>query len=197
MAMMNNPVCRGPTLMRPTCCAASPSDAGAIAALVNRAYCPAPAQGGWTHEANWVQGMRISEDRVLALLRTEPTVLLLHDGGAVISCVHVRIDGHAAHIGMLATDPALQGVGLGTRMLDEAEQHAAREPQVEQLQMEVLDRRLELLDFYRRRGYKPTGLVKDYPAASGLGMPMVEDLKVLQLTKAIERLPRRTETVPR
>jgi GNAT superfamily N-acetyltransferase len=175
--------------MSPVCSEASPSDASDIAALVNRAYRPAPAMGGWTHEADWVRGKRITEGQVLAVLREQPTVLLLRDAGNVICCVHVRMAGKAACIGMLATDPALQGLGLGTRMLGEAEHLAAKDPHVEHLSIDVLDRRTELLDFYLRRGYRPTGSVKDYPAASGFGRPRVDDLRVLQLAKAIERWP--------
>lgn len=45
--------------MSPVCSAASASDAGNIAALVNRAYRPAPATGGWTHETEWIRGTRV------------------------------------------------------------------------------------------------------------------------------------------
>ncbi|OYV02171.1 MAG: hypothetical protein CFE45_01590 [Burkholderiales bacterium PBB5] len=156
----------------PTLSIASQVEAGDIAALVNRAYRPATAMGGWTHEADLVRGPRTTESQVMALMKSDSVILTLQDEGIVIACAHVAWTGEAACIGMLATDPALQGMGLGTQMLRYA-----------------LDRRSELVAFYERRGYRRTGALRPSPLAKGIGVPGVANLKVLQMAKAIE--PRR------
>lgn len=143
--------------------AAGRHDAAAVAQLVNRAYRPSPGSGGWTHESGLIDGHRITAASVKELvLAPESAVLLAQDAGETVGCVHVAKEERSAYIGMLAVEPRLQNQGLGRRILEAAETYAAERFAPEKLVMAVLSPRVELIAFYRRRGYQQCGL-SDYP----------------------------------
>ena len=104
--------------MNPCCTIASHTDAGEVAGMVNRAYRPAAAMGGWTHEADWIRER-------YAMDTGAPKALLVN----------------------------------------------------------VLECRTELVAFYERRGYRRTGVVRPYPVADGVGVPVVEGMKVVEMAK--------------
>ena len=162
---------------------ASEADAAEIAALVNRAYRPAPEQGGWTHESGLVSGARTSEAMVRSLFGPDSDVLVLCRGSEIVACVHVQGGESAAYIGMLATEPAAQAAGLGKRMLACAEQHAVAHHGATVFRMSVLSARTELLAFYERRGYERTGVREAFPLAAGAGQPCVAGLELDILVK--------------
>lgn len=163
---------------------ASAADAIAIADLVNRAYRPEPGEAGWTHESGLVSGLRTSPDQIeAALARPHSAILVVGSAAGIVACVHVEQSGAGASIGMLAVAPALQGRGLGDRMLAEAERYAIRIFGVAKLTMKVVAPRAELLAFYERRGYRKTGLVAAYPVAQGVGTPRVPGLTIESLEK--------------
>jgi GNAT superfamily N-acetyltransferase len=170
-------------------CTATEAHAQEIAALVNRAYRPGAGVHGWTHEAGLVDGERTSAAQVLALFDTQSAILLMRTAAAIVACVHVQGGAGGAHIGMLATDPALQAQGLGKRMLAYAEAYAVTRFAPASLRMSVLSGRPELLAFYERRGYALTGETGDYPVAAQVGQPRVAGIAVLTLEKAAVGAP--------
>ena len=169
--------------MQTDCRRATESDADAIAALVNRAYRPGASARGWTHETHLVAGDRIAPQQVLALLHARAAILVLCRDDTLVACVHVQCDASIAWLGMLATEPALQSLGLGKRTLQHAEEFAAARFKAAEIRMAVLAARPELIAFYERRGYARTGQVADYPITAGIGQPRVEGLKVAILGK--------------
>lgn len=169
---------------------ASHGEAADVAALVNRAYRPAMAMGGWTHEAQWVRGPRTAAPQLMALMSNGAVILTIKDPrGGLIACVQVSMTDAAACIGMLATDPELQGMGLGTRMLEAAERHAVESGMPRTAVINVLECRSELVAFYERRGYRRTGVVHPYPLDDGLGVPVTEGMTVIEMAKRIEERP--------
>ncbi|MFW5453554.1 GNAT family N-acetyltransferase [Thioalkalivibrio sulfidiphilus] len=180
-------------LIRP----ATPADAEAIARLVNLAYRPLE-QGddavppGWTHECDLLSGARISATQVHDILvETDSVVLLGLQGTEPVACVHVRKDGQNASIGMLAVNPRHQGLGLGKQMLDLAERFALEHYSAQQFIMSVVCERPELMAFYLRRGYRPTGTVLEYPLKAGVGQPKRAGLMVEILGKLSSNVPGR------
>lgn len=162
---------------------ATAADVDAIARLANKAYRPAGAERGWTHEADLVAGDRTSAAQVAGLLRPGSSVLLLLIDGTIAACVHVERAADACCIGMLATEPKWQNLGLGKRMLEQAERFAVDVWSARCLLMSVLSSRPELLAFYERRGYARTGELTAYPVGAGVGTPRSEALHVLSLEK--------------
>jgi uncharacterized protein len=162
---------------------AAAADAAAIAALVNRAYRPAGDTPGWTHEAHLVAGDRINESGVRELLVAGSVVLIACEDATIIACVHVESRGDAAYIGMLTTEPARQAGGLGKRMLAAAERWAQEHFKPRNFKLSVLERRTDLIAYYARRGYAPTGESEAFHAHCGVGELREPGLRVFALAK--------------
>ena len=161
------------------------ADAEDIAMLVNAAYRSFPGQAGWTHEGHLVAGPRIVAEQLRRLIRGGATILLLRDGARLLACVQVEPEDDAAYIGLFATDPVMQGQGLGKQLLAHAESHAVRQFGSRLLRMSVLSGRPELLAFYERRGYRRTGETEPYPPAGEDGQPRVAGLQLIGLEKSV------------
>lgn len=164
---------------------ASPADVAEVAALVNRAYRPSGLVQGWTHEAGLVSGPRVTPLQLLDLFGAASCILLLCHEEAIVACVHLQAEGETVHVGMLATEPALQGYGLGKQMLRHAESCARESLGASALRLSVLSARMELVAFYLRRGYVRDGDETDYPRHAGVGEPLLPSLRVMQLMKPL------------
>ncbi|MDQ2076761.1 GNAT family N-acetyltransferase [Marinimicrobium sp. ABcell2] len=163
---------------------AMPTDAAAIAQLVNLAYRPPPGEEGWTHESALVDGDRISLDSVNSAL--ENTIVLVGvSNSVVVGCVQIEVNGRAVHIGMLAVDPMLQTSGVGKLLLERAEAFSAQHLQAKEAVLIVIAARIELIEFYQRRKYKITGEGLEYPIEAGVGVPGEEAMKLVVLKKAL------------
>lgn len=158
-------------------------DAHAIASLVNRAYRPTDGVKGWTHESELVSGERANVEQVRSLFRDNSYLLVAVENENIVACVHIEIIALSAHIGLLATNPDLQGLGYGKLMLSYAEKFASKNYFVSKYEMKVLLARKELLAFYIRRGYITTGSTYEYPISDGVGSPKVTNLQVGVLEK--------------
>ncbi len=145
--------------------AATASDVAALHPLIERAYRGETARAGWTHEADLLSGARTSADELAALIADPDRVILLaHRNDRLIGCVQVARAGEdGAYLGMLTVDPALQASGLGRRLLAAAETEARLRFGARRMEMTVIHRRAELIAWYERRGYAPTGERRPFP----------------------------------
>lgn len=145
---------------------ATSADLPTLHALVERAYRGETARAGWSHEADLLTGDRTSVEELQSYLDAGEHILVWRDGGAIRACVRlVQLPDDLVYLGMLTVDPALQGEGLGKRLLAAAEAYARDALGASRMEMQVFSRRRELLSFYDRRGYKPTGERRPFPYA--------------------------------
>lgn len=72
-----------------------------------------------------------------------------------------RVWGRWLHVDLLWIDDAHRSAGLGTRLLDEAEERARADHGCLNSRLETWD--FQAPDFYRKRGYEVVGEVPDYP----------------------------------
>ncbi|NJC04754.1 GNAT superfamily N-acetyltransferase [Sphingomonas kaistensis] len=143
---------------------ATTADLPALHALVERAYRGETARAGWSHEADLLTGDRTSVAELQSYLDAGEYLLVWRDGGAIRACVRlVQLNAELAYLGMLTVDPGSQGEGLGKRLLAAAEAYARDEIGAARMEMQVFSRRRELLSFYERRGYHPTGERRPFP----------------------------------
>ncbi|MBZ5729421.1 MAG: GNAT family N-acetyltransferase [Acidobacteriia bacterium] len=133
---------------------AQPADAEAIAALINLAF---------QVERFFIDGDRIGLEQVRDLLTTGE-FLVEEEGGALAACVYVELRGERAYLGLLSVGPALQGRGVGSRLVAAAEEHC-RGRGCRFLDLQIVNLREELPEFYRRRGYVAAGMA---PFPSGV-----------------------------
>ena len=167
-------------------------DIDAIVTLVTSAYRGDASRQGWTTEADFLDGNRVDRDVLrVDIERARSRVLLAERDGALIACAHVAVehlDGgpDAGYFGMFSVSPQLQGGGIGTAVLDEAERIARDEWELPLMRMTVIDIRGELIAFYERRGYRRTGVYKPFPYGDArYGLPKRDDLRFEVLEKAL------------
>lgn len=166
---------------------AVPSDAAALALLVNSAYRGDSSRAGWTTEADLLGGQRTDVREILRLIEAEDSRLLLALNDAeIVGSVHLgRVDAMTAYLGMLVIKPVLQGRGLGSQLVRVAETRAIDEWKAVRMEMQVITLREELIAYYERRGYRRTGKTRPFPTEPEFGLPKVDNLQLAVLEKLL------------
>jgi ribosomal protein S18 acetylase RimI-like enzyme len=157
-----------------------------VVQLVESAYRGAASRVGWTTEADLLGGQRTDAEEVASLIAAPGACLLLALlSGRSVGCVLVRAEaGSRVQIGMFAVRPELQARGVGRALLGEAERLASAEWGATLARMTVIEQRGELLAWYARRGYHPTGETQPFPYGNPrFGLPRREDLRFVVLEK--------------
>ena len=144
------------------------------------------ARQGWSHEADLLDGQRTDLAALNAML-TDPAqhLLVLRDHEELRACVALTDKGAGlAYLGMLTVDPSRQSAGLGRIILAAAEDHCAAQFGASRIEMTVIAQRGELIAWYERLGYSPTGERRPFPAHDPrLGLPKRADLAFVVLEK--------------
>lgn len=129
-------------------------DAEAITTLINCSFRQA--------EEFFIDTDRIDSPGVRDFLVTGEFLLAELDG-AVAGCVYVETrQNNGAYLGLLAIDPARQQTGLGSLLMEAAEEHC-RGLGCRFIDINVVHLRTELPTFYRKRGYVEIG-ISPFPA---------------------------------
>lgn len=170
-------------MIRPVVAAELP----ALNALIERAYRGDSAKAGWTHEADLLGGQR-TDLAALAEMLDDPAqrLLVAVESDTLAGCVLVqRKDPTRCYLGLLTVDPALQATGLGRRLMAAAED-CARAFGATAMEMTVIASRIELIDYYVRRGYALTGERRPFPFDDPrFGSPKTSDLEFVVMAKAL------------
>lgn len=150
--------------------AARLTDVDALEKLVQLAYRGGKATVAWKNENHLVKGPRIEQAELKALVETDDANILIaeiaeQDRVLMVGCVLVEQHGEAAHIGLLAVNPDCQNMGLGKKLVQAGEEHAANHFNCSVAKMFVLNGRDELLGWYKRLGYAETGVTEPFPGA--------------------------------
>jgi len=167
---------------------ATPADLPALHALIESAYRGDSARRGWSHEADLLDGQRTDLDELHDIL-ADPArhLLVLRNGDRLAACVALTDKGQGlAYLGLLTVDPARQAGGVGRLMLAAAEDHAVARLGATRIEMTVIAQREELIAWYTRRGYLPTGERRPFPAHDPrAGLPKRDDLEFVVLEKRL------------
>jgi len=152
---------------------ASPEDADKITSLVNSVYRGENSKKGWTTEADFLDGIRINEEKVREILSEEADVIILAKiDNSTIGCVQLENKGKYSLLGMLSVDVNLQDKGIGKILMAECERYTREVWGLNEIKMKVIGRRKELIDYYLRCGYSLTGEREDFDtAADTFGKP--------------------------
>ena len=114
-------------------------------------------------------------------------ILAMNENATPVGCVHVRNEGSACYLGMLAVDVDIQRQGLGGALVKEAERVARTEFFCREMHMTVISVRKELIEWYGRRGYRCTQERKAFPYRDRrFGIPLRPDLEFVVLRKDLE-----------
>jgi N-acetylglutamate synthase-like GNAT family acetyltransferase len=141
---------------------AESKDVEPLERLVQYAFRGGKANKSWTGEEHLVKGPRITIDGLKAILNGEEQVILLAEliEGAerkLVGCIHLKKEGAHGHIGMLAVDPDIQSSGAGKFLMKWSEEYAKEHFNCTAIVGEVVSGRPELMEWYHRMGYDPTG----------------------------------------
>jgi ribosomal protein S18 acetylase RimI-like enzyme len=138
-----------------------------IAALITRAF-RAP---GWHTEEQLVEEFTMTEDSLRkGLVVNNPPAFILQlkedskDGQRRIGSVVLRAVDETQHgwrLGWLAIEPTLQTGGIGKRLLDASEEYA-KERGGTSMRLTAMNVRHNLIAWYSRRGYQPTGRTEPF-----------------------------------
>ncbi len=131
---------------------AESADAENIARLVNAAFRP---------ERFFIDADRTGPEKVRALLENGK-FLLAEEAGVLVACIYMELRGERGYFGLLAVDPAKQRTGLGSRLIEAAEEYC-RAGGCHFMDLTTVNLRKELPGYYRRRGYVENGTLP-FPA---------------------------------
>ncbi len=142
---------------------ASVDDADEINRLVNSVYRGENSKKGWTTEAEFLGGIRITEEKIREIIeRRSDIVIISVDGDNIIGCVHLENTGSYSYLGMLSVDVNYQDKGIGKLLINECERYTKEVWKLDTIKMKVINRRVELMEYYYRRGYKTTGEIEEF-----------------------------------
>lgn len=156
------------------------ADLARLHPVVERAYRGDSARAGWTHEADLVTGERTDLETLRSLLDGDSRLLIALDGTTILGCVNVASRGDGlAYLGLLCVDPTLQAGGIGKWLMAAAEATARDSLAATHIEMTVIDRRAELIGWYVRHGYAPSGETRPFPVPLDPPLSMVVLVKPL------------------
>jgi ribosomal protein S18 acetylase RimI-like enzyme len=161
-----------------------------VLALVHAAYRDDESRTGWTTEADLLGGQRTDAEEIEELVADAAgRIIVAEVDGALVATCHVkRLEDGAAYLGLFSVRPRLQGQGVGRAVVAEAERIASTEWGAPEMRMLVLRQRPELIAWYERLGYRRTGRSEPFPHLDErFGLPKVDDLEFMELTKPLGR----------
>ena len=162
---------------------AEPADVDAIVALVESAYRGEPSAAGWTTESHLVDGQRTDATEVASLIAGPGSQIILYEArGRLCGCCHLQLVTRAAvRFGMFAVAPQSQGAGVGRQLVVEA-CRTTLSWGASRLQMAVIKQRPDLIAWYARLGFLPTGKTEPFPYGDErFGRPRRPDLEFVVL----------------
>lgn len=126
---------------------ATPADAAKITSVINAAFRIA--------EEFFIDGNRITQAEVENLLK-KGSFLLAETDDQLDGCVYVELRGERSYLGLLSVDPGRQQGGLGSLLMNAAENYC-RERGSRFMDILIVNLREDLPSFYRKRGYVANG----------------------------------------
>src|SRR5258707_10121067 len=112
--------------------------------------------------------------------------LLAEDAAGLAGCVYVELRGDHGYLGLLGVDPSRQGIGLGRKLMDAAE-NFFRQAGCVAVDLRVVSARTPLPSFYRHLGYLETGTAPFAPE-----VPAKVSCHYILMSKTIVCNPRTT-----
>jgi len=84
---------------------------------------------------------------------------------------------------MLSVDVNIQNLGIGKKMMEQSEHYAKNIFKCSEMEMKVIGKRKELIDYYLRRGYHISGEKEPFVLNTHFGKPKSDDLFFIYLVK--------------
>lgn len=121
-------------------------DVEALVRLINAAF---------VVEQPFIEGERIDPAGVQAYME-KGKFLVMEDAAGLAACVYVELRGERGYLGLLGVEPRRQGMGLGRKLMDAAENYFQKKRCLE-IDLRIISPRTPLPSFYAHLGYEQTG----------------------------------------
>lgn len=167
---------------------ATEEDAAQLQQLVESAFRAEDSRKGWTDDLGLSLSFRLDAQEILAMITKPDSVMLMATNGQntlVGSIGTSRRDTNHAHLFMLAVDTSQQRSGIGRQVLAYAEDYCQRTWGVTTLGLNALSNRQQLILWYSRRGYKPTGETSPFPREKFENLVLPGDLCFVEFEKVL------------
>ncbi len=166
---------------------ANESDIPALETLVNLAYRGGEATVAWKNENHLVTGARVVPEELKDAISAENSTVHVAStaDGDLIGCVQIEKEGSDAIIGMLSVHPKHQNIGLGRKLLQTGELVARIQFGCTVGKMYVLCGRPELMAWYAKVGYEPTGETKPFFGPETRLTALVDDAHFVVVAKQL------------
>lgn len=160
-----------------------------IEILIETGYRREEARKGWTHEIDILSGDRLDKGEIEGLFNKSNVkfFVAIDETSKVQGVISVTKDGDWIEFGKFAVNPILQGLGIGKMLIKTVEEFVKNQWNSNVLLLSVISTRKELIEFYKRIGFKETGqeidFIKIHPKV--ILKNGVKELKVLIMKKNI------------
>lgn len=160
-------------------------DISTLNKLINSAYRGETSKKGWTTEANLLQGIRTTKKELTEIIQDKKnTILKFVENDQIIGCVLLIEKERQLYLGMLTVSPELQNIGVGKKLMQQAELHASALG-LSKIVMTVISVREELISWYKRKGYVDTGAREPFPESDNYVSISNDPLEFIVLEKRI------------
>lgn len=167
-------------------------DVDVLVGLIESAYRGEASRLGWTTEADLLEGQRTDASEVIGIIGSTGSRIVVAEqpgprGHELVGCCQLESrPAGTAYFGLFAVLPELQGRGLGRAIVAEAERMAVVDLGAERIEMTVIRQRTDIIAWYARLGYHPTGETRPFPYDDPLvGLATRPDLGFVVLSRAI------------
>lgn len=158
-----------------------------ISDLVNSAYRGDSSKKGWTTEADILDGQRTDANEIGNKIRDKNSyVVIAKKNEELIGSCELQVfpETKELYFGMFTIRPDLQNQGIGKHFLAFVEKTAAAW-QLKKIKMTVITLRKELIEYYKRRGYRVTNQHIPFPIEERFGITKVGKLEMVYLVKEL------------
>ncbi|KAM0427935.1 hypothetical protein ACHAPT_007395 [Fusarium lateritium] len=167
---------------------ATPDDAPQLQQLIQAAFRAEDSRKDWVGDADLAANFCISVEEILPKI-TSPNseMIMAFDDDVLVGTIGVlRRSDDLARLFFLAVDQSLHRGGIGRHVLEYAEGYCQRAWGVKKLGLDALTLRKELIAWYMRRGYVPTGEVTPFPVDKANGRSLPEGLGFVEMEKEVQ-----------
>ena len=155
--------------------------------LINKAYRGEASRKGWTSEYGILEGERIGQEPLEDYFGQDPINILKYTdvSGTILGTVYIEFKAPVLYLGMLAVMPDQQAQGIGQSIMREAE-NLAKKNDCDRISITVISSRLELISWYKRRGYRMNGESINFDELKGnFGIPLIQDIQLIGMEKSL------------
>ncbi|KAJ9488798.1 hypothetical protein VN97_g4481 [Penicillium thymicola] len=167
---------------------ATEKDAAQLQQLVESAFRAEDSRKGWTDDLGLSSSFHLDVQDILAMINKLDSVMLMatDDQNTLVGSIGTsKRDANQARLYMLAVDTSVQRGGIGRQILAYAEDYCQQTWGVTTLGLNALSNREELISWYSRRGYKPTGETSPFPREKFENLVLPGDLCFVEFEKVL------------